>query len=41
MIDLPEKDPIPVNELAHALDKNVATIYRWRRPAVYGAAGST
>ena len=29
MLKLPEKDPLPVNELARALDKNVATIYRW------------
>ena len=32
MLKLPDKDPLPVNELARALDKNVATIYRWGSP---------
>ena len=29
MLKLPDKDPMPINELARALDKNVATPYRW------------
>jgi predicted transcriptional regulator len=29
MLRLPETDPMPINELAGALNKNVATIYRW------------
>ena len=32
MLKLPEKDPVPINELARALDKNVATPYRWGSP---------
>jgi hypothetical protein len=32
MLRLPEKDPMPINALARALDKNVATIYRWGSP---------
>ena len=27
-----DKDPQPINELARALDKNVATPYRWGSP---------
>ena len=29
MLKLPDKDPLPVNELAKAMEKHVATIYRW------------
>ena len=32
MLELPKKDPMPINELARALDKNVATPYRWGSP---------
>jgi hypothetical protein len=32
MLKLPDQDPLPVNQLARALDKNVATIYRWGSP---------
>jgi hypothetical protein len=31
-LKLPDKDPTPVNELARALDKHVATVYRWGSP---------
>ncbi len=32
MVKLPAKDPIPVNEVARALDKHVSTLYRWASP---------
>jgi len=32
MLKLPKKDPMPINEFARALDKNVATPYRWGSP---------
>lgn len=32
MLKLPEQDPMPVNGLAKAVDKNLATIYRWGSP---------
>ncbi len=32
MLKLPNKDPMPVNGLAKAIDKNLATIYRWGSP---------
>ena len=32
MLKLPEKDPMTVIELAKALRKNVATVYRWGSP---------
>lgn len=32
MLRLPSEDPMPVNGLAKAVDKNLATIYRWGSP---------
>jgi hypothetical protein len=32
MPKLPDRDPTPVTELAKALDKHVATVYRWGSP---------
>lgn len=32
MVKLPAADPLTVNELAQALDKNISTIFRWASP---------
>lgn len=29
MLNLPDIDPLPINQLARAIGKNLATIYRW------------
>ena len=31
-LKLPDKDPIPINELARVLDVHVSTVFRWGSP---------
>ena len=31
-LNLPDKDPLPINQLARAIDVHVSTIYRWGSP---------
>ena len=39
MLNLPDKDPLSINELARALDKNVATCTAGARRAVCEVTG--